>query len=238
MNTTATSNVTIQLIRHGQASAGTDHYDRLSTMGRTQAELLGASWQNTGTRFDAVFHGSLERQRDTAALALSTARINLTPNILTDLNEYDHDAVDDLFSRGARSADLPGALTFADYVALMARWRDATATELASVESFTEFGDRCWGAMENAVARTLTAPDNAARGNASNAPLSIGLFTSGGVIASILTRLLQLDFESSMHAIWQIRNASVTTLHYRVQHGGPLACSGRSRHDHTDLSPP
>jgi len=58
---------TLYLVRHGQASAGTDDYDRLSELGKTQAELLGQWWQKQGFSADFTSHGSLQRQRDTVA---------------------------------------------------------------------------------------------------------------------------------------------------------------------------
>ena len=59
----------IYLVRHGQASFGTDNYDRLSELGCRQAEVLGQYFENRGLRFDAVYTGELERQRKTAELA-------------------------------------------------------------------------------------------------------------------------------------------------------------------------
>ena len=59
----------IALLRHGQASFGTDDYDRLSDLGRRQAEVAGAELGQRGLRSPVVVSGSLLRQRDTAAIA-------------------------------------------------------------------------------------------------------------------------------------------------------------------------
>ena len=56
----------IYVVRHGQAAFGTDHYDRLTEIGFTQARLLGAYFGRRGLRFDAVFTGTLRRQVETA----------------------------------------------------------------------------------------------------------------------------------------------------------------------------
>lgn len=58
----------IALLRHGQASFGTDDYDRLSDLGRRQAALAGAELARRGLRSTLIASGSLLRQRDTAAI--------------------------------------------------------------------------------------------------------------------------------------------------------------------------
>ncbi|RMF32262.1 MAG: histidine phosphatase family protein, partial [Bacteroidetes bacterium] len=56
------------VIRHGQASLGTEDYDRLSELGRQQVELLGRHLVEQGRRFQHVFCGPLKRQRQTAEI--------------------------------------------------------------------------------------------------------------------------------------------------------------------------
>src|SRR5258708_10313451 len=54
------------LVRHGQASAFEENYDRLSSLGERQALLLGEGWARRGARFDRVFTGPRMRQQRTA----------------------------------------------------------------------------------------------------------------------------------------------------------------------------
>ena len=56
----------IYVVRHGQAAFGTEHYDRLTEIGFTQAGLLGGYLARRNIRFDAVFTGTLQRQKETA----------------------------------------------------------------------------------------------------------------------------------------------------------------------------
>lgn len=64
---------TIYLIRHGQA--GLRHrYDELSGLGKTQARLLGEYLSDRGIRFDAIYSGALNRQRQTAAQVIEAYR--------------------------------------------------------------------------------------------------------------------------------------------------------------------
>lgn len=58
----------LSLIRHGQATLGLESYDQLSDLGRVQSEMLGKYLATSGHRFDAVYHGTLKRQRQTAEI--------------------------------------------------------------------------------------------------------------------------------------------------------------------------
>ncbi|HEX5612745.1 MAG TPA: phosphoglycerate mutase family protein, partial [Burkholderiales bacterium] len=44
----------LYLVRHAQASFGTEDYDRLSELGRRQARWLGEYFAERGMRFDRV----------------------------------------------------------------------------------------------------------------------------------------------------------------------------------------
>ena len=45
---------TLYLVRHGQASFGTDNYDRLSAIGEEQARELGRYFVASGERIDHI----------------------------------------------------------------------------------------------------------------------------------------------------------------------------------------
>lgn len=61
----------IYLIRHAQAGTR-DNYDLLSDLGQKQAELLGHYLAKQKVCPDAVYTGSMHRQKETARIALST----------------------------------------------------------------------------------------------------------------------------------------------------------------------
>ena len=65
------------MIRHGQASAFEENYDRLSTLGERQARLLGETWARRGFKPDRVFTGPRMRHERTAEIALAN---NITLN--------------------------------------------------------------------------------------------------------------------------------------------------------------
>jgi len=190
----------LYLVRHGQASAGTDDYDRLSELGQTQAAMLGDWWSNQEFSVDVSAHGSLLRQRDTARLALQPLGKH-SPSQHTGLNEYDHDLVDSTFGLGAKSDD-PETLTFDDYFAIMQRWQKNEAAKTNhQAEPWLDFYHRGWQSVKELHASASDKKSHV-------------YFTSGGVIASIVSVVLNLDFKHTIDAIWRIRNSSITTLHF------------------------
>jgi len=193
----------IYLVRHGQASAGTSNYDQLSEKGIEQAHLLGVYWKQCGFHVDAAFSGSLQRQQHTAELALAGIEHGGKIETLDALNEYDHHAVDRLHGVGVASDG--GNLQFDQYIEIMTRWRDAPATE--EVQSWDSFSVQGWNAIRAAVNAHKSNEENHSDKHA-----NLVLFTSGGIVATVLQQLLSLDFIQTMHALWQIRNASVTNL--------------------------
>lgn len=187
----------VYLIRHGQASAGTDNYDRLSPLGIKQAELLGEYWKHSEFEISAAFSGSLERQQHTAELAMAGLSTQPKLGTITALNEYDHTTVDQLFGHGiAEPSDWN--LSFEQYLAIMQRWNDAGSDIPDKAESWQSFSLRGWHSVQSEVTSTDST--------------SIAFFTSGGVIATIVAKVLNLPFEKTIEAIWHLRNASVTQL--------------------------
>jgi broad specificity phosphatase PhoE len=86
----------IYVVRHGQAAFGTDHYDRLTDLGFTQARLLGAHLGARGIRFAAIFTGTLRRQIETAQGILeghSQLGMDLPQERFAGLNEYQPEAI-------------------------------------------------------------------------------------------------------------------------------------------------
>src|ERR1700751_1663230 len=79
------------LVRHGQASLGTADYDRLSDIGRRQAQVTGARLAGMDLVVDRMGSPGLTRQRDTAqallnALGGPASRLRIDER----LDEYDH----------------------------------------------------------------------------------------------------------------------------------------------------
>jgi broad specificity phosphatase PhoE len=84
---------TLYLVRHGQASFGSDDYDRLSELGALQCERLGAYFRDSGRRFEAVITGTLRRHTQSYEALARGAQIDAQPLLMPGLNEYDAEAV-------------------------------------------------------------------------------------------------------------------------------------------------
>src|SRR5690348_1063165 len=92
----------IHLVRHGQASFGADDYDKLSDLGREQAEVVGGVLARRGLRDPVVVSGTLHRQRDTAAVLMGATGLAGEPGADARWNEYD---LVDLLERYAAPTD-------------------------------------------------------------------------------------------------------------------------------------
>src|SRR5580698_1503985 len=79
---------TLTVVRHGQARPFDSNPDQLSELGEEQSRLLAEYWKRLGITFDVVWSGSLQRQRQTAELA-----VGRVPEISEDWNEYDANGI-------------------------------------------------------------------------------------------------------------------------------------------------
>ncbi|HEX6017122.1 MAG TPA: histidine phosphatase family protein [Burkholderiaceae bacterium] len=84
---------TLYLVRHGQASFGSDDYDRLSDLGARQCERLGEYFRARGIAFDGVITGTLKRHTQSAAALARGLQADHAALAMPGLNEYDSAAV-------------------------------------------------------------------------------------------------------------------------------------------------
>ena len=191
----------IVMVRHGQAnSAARDEadYDRLSDLGRTQAQWLGAHLADTGQRFDQVLTGTMTRQIDTAR-AMGWAQAPRDPR----LDEMDYFALSCAMEseRGVpapkRPADFAGHLP-----GTIDAWMAGALRE--APETFAAFSARV-GDLLDELGR---APGRAL------------LVTSGGVISAAIQRALGLDSAAMAKIMLGIENTSM----HRLAHGRGGLC--------------
>ncbi|WP_028117835.1 histidine phosphatase family protein [Ferrimonas senticii] len=197
----------ILLIRHGQASFGSDNYDRLSDLGQQQARLLGQDLNQRALLPEAVFAGSLERQQHTAQLALAGA--GQDQPVITDSgwNEFDFQNVlrvhlpefadsHAIKALAAKQADPDGFLR-QQSLAAFRRWHSGDFDGDYS-ESHSQFVERVRAALAKAA-------EEAKHGR-------LWVASSGGAIAAAVQHLLGLDNHTALAINWQIVNGSVTKL--------------------------
>lgn len=202
---------TLLLIRHGQASAGTHDYDRLSALGEQQAAVVGQNLRQRQPAPVEFWSGTLKRQRDTARIAVEYLATQPEIGEHAGLNEYDHRPIHAWYHPLNRDhtdhIDLPTDMTLATYRQIIAAWRDDTADPLPDhLEPWQLFTERTTRAVLDICTR-------------SSSPC-IALFSSGGVIATLISRWQQGHHDDVADAIWRMANASITEVHFSDGHFG------------------
>ncbi len=214
------------LVRHAQASFSADpelafqDYDRLSDLGRRQAEALGGELAEAGVSFDRVYAGPSVRHRQTAELVGGVyARLGLRfPDISSAEALAEH--------QGARV--VRRALETGHYAEERRRLdaardgEDAASQELRRVyltvfrhvtrqwarrEIQTDPGEESWQAFRARIERGMRGIlEETAKG------ATVGVFTSGGPIGSTVAWVLGLDDERALELAWIVQNATLTEL--------------------------
>lgn len=191
----------IILVRHGQASFGTDDYDRLSPLGHEQARWLGTYMSTHGMRFDRVLRGSLRRHRETFEGIAQTCDIAPAAEDAR-LNELQFESLATQYMH-ATGTDQPQSR--GDFVTMFPAMFDHWARgEISNDgEGYDAFCTRTQAVVDAAVAQGGTTL----------------LVTSGGVIGVTLARVLGLDARTTADLLINIHNASLHRLH--VEGGRP-----------------
>jgi broad specificity phosphatase PhoE len=196
----------IYVVRHGQAAFGTDHYDRLTEIGFTQARLLGAYFVRRKIRFDAVFTGTLRRQMETAQ-AIFEGHPELgsqpSPETFAALDEYKPEAVMMALTGNFPAPALAAARR--DPVVVREHFRVLREALLAWVEDRTSpEGMPAWKAFQDgAVAALIAARQRFPDGH-------VLIVSSGGPIAAIVAGVLNAPPASAVELNLRIRNSSLT----------------------------
>ena len=201
----------IYLIRHGQASFGTDNYDRLSELGCRQAEVLGEYFDNRGLRFDAVYTGELERQRKTAAIA---AGLHAEHRVDPRFNEIDNEAqlnhitpvlLDQrpelkVWAEKAHSSSK-------DYQKLLEQvfnyWIDLGDNCPPGLQSWPDYSSGAQDALTDVMLEQGAGTNTA-------------IFTSGGTIATLVAHVLGVGGDAAYQFYEPVINCSITHLLYNA----------------------
>jgi broad specificity phosphatase PhoE len=198
----------IYLLRHGQASFGTNNYDQLSVVGHQQARVLGAALKARGVQPDVVISGSMQRHRETAVGAMSELGIEVAVTEHPGVNEFDHENVievaepryeDKLVMMGEMAATGDPRRAFQNFFKdAVTRWVDGHHDEEYK-EPWSVFKLRCVAALEDLV--KATPPKGTTL-----------VFTSGGTISVICAHLLGLNDSQAFTINWTLANAGVTKI--------------------------
>lgn len=200
----------VLLVRHGQASFGSDDYDVLSDVGREQSRVVGSELARRALRSPLVMCGSLLRQRDTAEIALSFANLDVPPATDARWDEYDHL---DLLKRyvaedAAHDGTSKGVQVLLDQA--LAAW---VADPSGDWSSFSG------GALDalHALVDSLSPGQDAV------------VFTSGGVIAAVTSTLLGVGSAGVVALNRVTMNGAITKL---VVGSGGISLVAFNDHSH------
>ncbi|MFZ6649531.1 histidine phosphatase family protein [Undibacterium sp. TJN25] len=215
----------IYLVRHGQASFGSQNYDQLSELGHQQAQHLGRWLEKSSLLASRVVTGTMKRHQQTAQACMAELPASRLPagkwEVDAGFNEYDHHEVmvrhvpafEDptevkrfLMSKPDAKAEFQ--LLFQ---ASMARWMDGSH-DAEYRESWPAFRQRCIAALERQI-------------NHADPAKAIVVFTSGGTISTLCQYVLGFPDKSMAELNWSLVNSAVTRLLY--QSGQPVDKPGR-----------
>lgn len=207
----------LYFVRHGQASFGEKDYDRLSPTGIKQAQILAHHLLRTVQSFDAVYSGTLFRQKNTAKELISSfeASGRPIPKLVESGNfdEYDSFTVWKtqlpllLKDEPSLSDDLPKIhsdkkLFQTIFEKVMKRWVSGSF-DLAGSPSWPDFKKR----VEKGTSGIMERHGSGQK---------IIIFTSGGPISAAVQHSLGLSDNKTIEISWQIMNASVTRFKFNA----------------------
>ena len=202
---------TIYLIRHGQASFGADDYDKLSELGCRQASMAGEYFRDSGIHFDAVYSGDLSRQRETARLAIASQPEDIPHHIDPRFNEIQNDeqlkclmpevikhnpTVQALVEKGLSSSK-----DYQKVIDAVFNYWVSPACDEPRIQSWADFSSAARQALTDVM-------------QGQGAGKTVGIFTSGGTLATIVAQVLGLGGEQTYQFYEPIFNCSVTQLFY------------------------
>ena len=191
----------LYLVRHGQASFGSDDYDRLSDLGRRQCLRLGEFFRESGIVFEAALTGTLKRQLDSLASIAQGMQMAPEAQSWPGLNEYDSHAV----IRAIHPEPLPRPDTPERYRQHFRLLRDGLARWMAGdvqPEGMPSYSDFVHGVM-SALDHVRSAFDG-----------PVLIVSSGGPIATAVAQVLQAPPATSIELNLRIRNTAVTEFAY------------------------
>jgi len=205
----------IYLVRHGQASFGSENYDQLSGLGLRQCLLLGKWMRQTQQPVDRLIVGELHRQQQSAQAFLEgygTSPELEQPNwkVESGLNEFDHIQVLRLsrpeFGTAAQLTQFlathqqPRAVFEKMFDEALLRWMGGEH-DSDYAESWIGFQARIQKTMQNLLPK-----------NQEQAEQHTIVFTSAGPITVACQQLLAIPDANLMRLLSVMLNSSVSRL--------------------------
>lgn len=191
------------LVRHGQASFGSQNYDQLSELGRQQSLWLGEYFQRNQIRVDRLICGDLARQIQTAERLLEGmgTRIELTQDAAW--NEFDFHQLGRRYLEQhpeATPKDASARAFFALLRQALLAWADNAVTG-SLPETWETFHTRIGAAIDRACSRV-------------NKHENVVVVSSGGAIAMAMQHVLGIPNAAVIDLNLQTRNTGLSDVYF------------------------
>jgi broad specificity phosphatase PhoE len=225
---------TIHLIRHGQASFGSDNYDQLSELGERQCQLLGQWWRDCDLPAHRIVLGGMHRHRQSAeAFCAGYGNPDLAQpagwQFEPALDEFDHEQILKLahpeladpvqLAQLLSSSQNPRATFQALFSAGLARW-----TSGAHDADYRE----SWPAFKFRIAALLARWVQVVQRQDRQHTL---VFTSGGPISAVCQQVLSTPDSETLNLLTVLMNSGVSKM---VVRDGRLQLVGLNSAAHLD----
>ncbi|MEU5848498.1 histidine phosphatase family protein [Saccharopolyspora shandongensis] len=188
----------VLLVRHGQASFGTDDYDRLSARGEAQSRTLGVELRERRIEPARIVTGCMRRQRETALQLIAGAAWDAQPDVDTGWDEFDASS---LIAASADEEENSGTDPRA-----FQRLLERASTRWASGEHDADYAET-FSAFQ---ARVAAALDRVVDGLGSGQTAVV--VSSAGAIAWVASQLIGGDFSQWLVLNRVAVNSGVTKL--------------------------
>ncbi len=198
---------TLFLVRHGQASFGSENYDRLSPLGIQQANHLRDHFVENAVDLHQIFSGQLQRQRTTADILASPSQRTVAVSAAFD--EYDAHRLMQHYAKmtGEPLQSLQGTTqrleprSFQQHLETVSRAWVAEQIAAPDLESWKNFRARVARGIDNIT--TLTPRSE-----------NVAVATSAGVIGAAVAHVLGLEDLAALQLSYVVLNSAVTRIEF------------------------
>jgi len=219
------------LIRHAQASFGSDNYDQLSPLGLQQASWLGEHLSRRGQFPARMIGGTLKRHQQTAHNIMQKIDKDISFEQDSCWNEFEFkgviqayisqhpEAEPNTIQASAQPKDLKTKVFFSLLKKAMLAW---------SHNELDDYNGESWGEFDARVNEAFSKIQTA------ETKEPIWLISSGGVIAMLLKQILDVNSHKMIDLNFQIRNTSMTDVYFKPNKKALAAFNQVPHLDHSD----
>lgn len=200
---------TLFLVRHGQASFGSDNYDRLSPLGIQQANHLRDHFAENGVELHGICSGRLQRQRSTAEILAGASRQPVAVAISAAFDEYDAHRLMQHYAQmtGEPLQSLQGTTSrpdprsFQQHLEKVSRAWVQDQVSAPDLESWKTFRARVGRGIDDITTQTPRSQN-------------VAVATSAGVIGAAVAHVLGLEDVAALQLSYVVLNSAVTRIEF------------------------